>query len=82
MKKGQPRPRRWSNQAPTGRQSEAGIRSQLASIARALKDKTLRHKDRLRYLDHGARLQNELRLVVQEKLRRRVEELEANESKA
>jgi hypothetical protein len=78
MRKGEKRPRKWSNAVPTGRQGEAGIRAQLASIARALKDRNLKHKDRLRYLDHSARLQNELRLVTQERLQRRVEELEAS----
>ena len=80
MRKGEKRPRKWSNAVPTGRQGEAGIRSQLSSIARALTDKHLSHKHRLEYLRHAERLQNELKQVTTERLKRQVEELEATES--
>jgi len=81
VKKGEKRPRKWSNQAPTGRQGEMGIRAQLASIARALADKRLTHKNRLEYLRHAERLQNELRQVTTERLKRQVEELESESPK-
>lgn len=80
MRKGEKRPATWNNAPPTGRQGEQGLRTQLAAIARALKDKHLSHKDRLRYLDHAAQLRNELRLVTQEKLRKQLGELQATES--
>ena len=79
MKRGEKRPRKWSNQAPTGRMGEMQIRSLLLSVTRAMRDKHLTHKQRLEYLRHAERLQNELRLVTQEKLRRQVEELQAAE---
>ena len=77
MKQGEKRPRAWSSAAPTGRMSEQGLRSQLASITAALRDRSLSHRLKLRYLDHAAELRRELQAVVREKLTARLKELQA-----
>jgi hypothetical protein len=76
MKKGQPRPHEWENLPVEGRMSLTVIRSQIAAITRALRDKNLSHKNRLQYLTHAERLDKELKAITKAKLQRQLAELE------
>jgi hypothetical protein len=76
MRKGEKRPRAWSNEPVEGRMSLGVIRSQIAAVTRALRDKNLSHKNRLQYLDHAQRLDAELKAVTRAKLQRQIAELE------
>jgi hypothetical protein len=57
---------------PTGRPSERTIRSNLASIGRAMKDRSLSHKARFEYLKFDRDLRAELKAVTKEKLDRQL----------
>jgi hypothetical protein len=65
---------------PTGRPSERTIRSNLASIGRAMKDKSLSHKTRLEYLKYDRELRTELKAVTKEKLDRQLRAINAKPS--
>jgi len=65
---------------PLGRPSERTIRSNLASIGRAMKDKSLPHKTRLEYLKYDRELRGELKAIVKEKLDRQLRALNVDES--
>jgi len=79
MKKGQPRPHEWDNLPVEGRMSLGVIRSQIAAITRALRDRGISHKTRLQYLAHTERLDRELKAVTKAKLQRQLAELEPAE---
>ena len=78
--KGEKRPHDWDNSPIEGRMSAGAIRSQILAISKAVKDKNLSHKDRLKYLDHAERLDRELKVVTKAKLQRQIAELEMAES--
>jgi hypothetical protein len=80
MRKGEKRPHEWDNLPVEGRMSLTVIRSQIAAVTRALRDKTISHKTRLAYLGHAERLDKELKAVTRAKLQRQLAELETPES--
>jgi hypothetical protein len=62
---------------PTGRISEASIRSTLNSLKIQMRKKELKPGQFVKLIEHQARLQAELKIVVAEKIKTRLAEMDA-----
>ena len=78
MRKGQPRPRKWSTRPTPGFPAEQTIRTAMLGIARGLNGKRVPLKDRIEFLKHYQRLENQLKIVTTAKLKSQLAILESS----